>query len=477
MKFYNHPVYDEKKEAWNDYDVVYKGTRAELIGEKRLWMHEIEKVYSQQGGRILREIREQRTQYANLCHSIIRKYIAMLFNEEPNFTEILRAFPDTELSNVDGAGTSFFNYIKEFVAKDYFIFGKSVDLVDSVVDEQQALRPFLEHWAPKDLVDWQTAGVVNGQDAYDFARLIYKLVPRRSNVAEQPKVKEYTKVLKLLEGRYAIDIYEGADSALTSKSTSSDYEYIDTIETKLDFIPLAVLDRSSWIDPFYPQVILRHNIQSALDNLLNYQAHQRTYITAANVAKDNIVAHEASVVFLPEGSTVTIHEPCNPVALIGRLETVTMDIWRIAFFQNRVLNADSKVSQSADTLLESKSDLVDALVSAGHDIQDHVNNIVKNWAGFKGIKDFEGKVNIQTDFSSENLDDIVKMGATFKTYIDKYKTWEQELSKKVARKMNLENIDDVVDEIDAGVVATPPQWANPLQALLNGRQQQTEQES
>jgi hypothetical protein len=193
---------------------------------------------------------------------------------------------------------------------------------------------------------------------------------------------------------------------------------------------------------------LRHNLQSCLDNCLNFQAYQKTLISGKFDGGESLILNEASYGLLPEGCTVTTIPPVDPVALRDRIEAVTADIWRIAFFQTRVLANSSEAVESAETQKESKDMFLKAMVDAGHEIEEAVNNVVKNYAVFKGVKDFEGRVKFNLDFAQEKLDDILQLAGMFQAQIEKYPEWKKQVYKKIAEKLNLKDTGKVFEEID-----------------------------
>lgn len=451
MRFYQHPEYVKEKPEWDQYKAYYEGERCELIKPCNLWLHEFEKDITK-GGDILRAIRVNRTRYVNFCVSIIQKYISLTFQNKIDFSQVVDLFSPVELVDIDGNGNSVESYIHKLIARDFFLYGKTIDEITSDAEG----RVYFRHWAPQDLIDWQISSSLDDQYV-----MTYKEILSRQSLHEQPKVQDYAQYLYYDGSQYVAEIYvvEGDNTSETS------WTLVDTITPGVDFVPVVVTENESWVERILPILMTRYNLQSALDNILNYQAHQKIIISGPHMQGDGLIMSEAGVTFVQDGSTVTVVEPSNPAALKERLEQATADLWRVAFFQNRLIPADSRAVESSETIKVVKEDLINAIKLAGESISNHVNQLVGMFAAYKGTD--IGEKEVAFDFNIE-IDDqeFINLAALFMQDIKQYDTWTKEVYKRVAKKMNVDNPELVMSEIENKVIARPQTLS--LASRLNG---------
>lgn len=428
MKFYKHPKYESSRADWEQYRAYYVGDRSVLLSPNNLWMHEFEN-NAVSGGDILRKIREQRTRYVNLCGAIVQKYVSLVFQNRSDYSKVFDILTDEERQNINGEGISLESYVQQKIATDYFVYGKTIDEVTSDPDGS---RVFLRHWTPQEVVDWQ---VSSGSGEYVMQ---YSEIAPRASLFEKPTTVNLAQYLHVTEGGYTVDIYR------IDAGEATPWESV-TIP-RLDSVPVVVLEGESWVARILPILMSRYNLQSALDNILNYQAHQKILVAGDFQPGDGLIMNEAGVTFVREGSTITVVDPSNPSALVARLEAATADLWRVAFFQSRTIPTDSRVAESSLTIRAVKEDLLNAIQGAGEAIANHANNLMVALAKYKGqdigIKPIEFDFEIVIDD-----EEFYRLAALFMEDIKPYDTWRKEVYKRVAKRMNLQNLDAVNQEI------------------------------
>lgn len=434
MRFYQHPNYPGLKKDWDQYSAYYHGDRDTLLKSYNLWKHEYE-TDTVKGGSILRAIREERTRYVNLCVSIVQKYISLTFQNAIDFSEVEDWFTEEEWEDIDGQGRNVETYISEKIARDFYLYGRVVDEITSDANG----RVYFQHWEPQSVIDWQMR-----HDEFEFYTMTYQEILERQTAHEEPKMQDYLQYLRFNEsGKYEPIIYLQQGSGKESTWTE-----VNRVDTGLDFMPVSVCDGSSWVARILPIMMIRYNLQSALDNILNYQAYQKMFISGDNLEGTGMIVNEAGITLLPEGATVSTIDPVDPVALRNRLEGVTADLWRVAFFQNRMIPSDSRATESAANQIAQKDDLFSAIAVAGEHIAAHVNSVIRNFALYK--KKDPGSAYVNFDFKVVIDDEeFYTLAGLFLNDVKQYSTWTKEVYKRVAKKMRVEDIDAVMAEIDA----------------------------
>ena len=449
IKFYEHPQYINSVQDWIVYKDLFTGDHDTMTRAEYLWPHEFESMRKGSGGNKLRQSREKRSSYVNLVKPFIDRYIALIFRNQPVFECVEKLIPKDELNNIDGEGNDLVTFIKRAVAMPYFLYGSVYVMSDSynftatsANEEQQAgIRPYCEPLDTMSVVDWQ----IEEEDParrgkLNFLRCEYDLLAPRMSASEEPKMVRYSKVMSVVEGRYVISLFE---------SEGDEWKAVDEIVTELSEIPVAWNHGESWIKHTVPMALTRHNLMSSLDNQLHYQAHQRV-IAAANIKgeESTIVLNESNLAVLPEGSSIQVVEPTNPVALRERLDQVTIDMFKVAFMQTNMLPADSRAVQSFETIREGKEDFYQAAISAAKDIEQIVEQMLRGYLSFKGQEDADIEFKLDKDITIESVDEQIKLMQASLDRINRYPTWRKEVDKKLAGQMNLTNADDIQQEIE-----------------------------
>jgi hypothetical protein len=483
MKFYTHPQYQAQIDDWTKWRDLYEGKHAVLKSSKYLWKHEFE-ANTVKGGDILRAIREERTRYTNYMKTIIRRYVSLVFKKSPDFSELKDLFGD-DLQNVDGQGTSFECFIKDQLAPNFFLYGKvgavvdslDVDAISAADEAAKGQRPFLEMLEPMQIKDWRALSLGNkSTSAVVWLRYEYAEMAERATASVPPQMHQYCKLYEFVDGVYRVSTYRGPELGAATPSIVSDVEWAlagePVIIPELESVPIVIAEAESWISDVSEKALQLFNLESALDNQLNFQAFQRIFAIGDFKPGDASIMNEAGITLLPVGSTVQTVEPTAPASLMNRINGVAATMFQIALNQTRVLPSDSKSVEGAETQQEAKRDLLAALISASTTLENVTNNLVKNYAAFKKKPDFAGRVKFEKDITIEDIDQLISLTSQFLDEIKQYPTWHKASLKSVAAVGNFAEIDEINEEIDKGpsTAATPQQQQqdDALKAALNG---------
>jgi len=463
-RFFNNPEYTKLLKSWEDDRIYTEGDRCELVKTNHLWAHEFEVEDKVQGGSKLRRIRAERSRYVNYIQAIIQKYISITFQNGIDLTPLTDKLSEEELKNIDGEGNSLKSYIVKFIASDYFQYGKVIDEV--VGRSGESGRAYLKHWNPQDLTDWQIT-----DDESEYYVTIFDEILKRENPNEQPKTVGLLESSQFNGSKYIKKLYKKNSSPVAGESANQpgqSYDLIDTFETGLDFIPFTVTNSNSWVQRFIDIVKSLYNLQSAEDNILNFQAFQRLIGSGPFTDGEGAVVMESGITLLPEGFTITAIDPADPKALRERIERGKADLWRVAFFQNRIIAMDSKASESANNQITQKKDLIAALVVAGESISRHIQDLVNNFLEFKGEQPIEDAVKF--NFDNLVIDDVLlnSLIAMFSQDIKNYPTWNKAVLKSAAKRMNLAEEEEVIEEIDTTEIVKEKPQSTLRDRLLNG---------
>lgn len=449
--FNEHIEYQERKADWQVYEDLYEGKK-EVLLEKYLIKHEFEYTDNQ-----LFSIRKERTEYTNFMAPFVSRFASLIFKRDQDYTRamevIFKGDAEKEFDNIDGEDTPLDLWLKRELSPCYFLYGKAGIYVDSPDIEVRSrreeielgIRPYFHLWEPLSLIDWQYGSSKGRLRALDFAAYRYKLIEPRKKATEEITQNEYVKYLHLDGGRYTITTYKKEDKQYTEVSSKP---------TKLDEIPLTIVDRDSWMKDVAPKLRQLYNLESTLDNIQLFQAHQRIMAVgdfkAGEGGKYAAGAGNLLVLVSQNGGSIQIAEPADTTSLERRIEGVKADAVKIAFNQNRHLPGDSRDAESDKTLKEQKEEFRALAVNAAKDIEAMTNRSLYHYARMKGLNiEPEQFVTFDTDITEEDIDEFLNLTQVFEPRINLYPSWRKEVDKIGAKTMNLSNIEEVVKEINA----------------------------
>lgn len=447
MKFYEHPIYKTMLPDWVVYADFYKGDKKTLIMPEYLIPHEFEIT---EKGRQIRLIREQRTEYTNHIEAFIKRFISLIFRKSIDLSLISEILPQEELTNIDGNETTLENFIKNQIAPLYFLYGKVGVYIDSLniqakskLEEQElGLRPFAQVVDPRELIDWQYSDTSYGKEL-DFAVWRYQVLEQRVSATEEPTFNTYVRYLYKDVNGYNIDLYKLEDK--------DNYKLVANQSIDLDFIPLAILESDSWIKGAMPKARQLYNLESVLDNIHLFQAHQRIIATGdfKSDSGGQVAANEGNLLLLNGNGAITVVSPADTIAIERRIEQVKMDMIKIVFHQQRHLPADSAVAEGWQTMREAKEDFRSIAVNAAKDLQNFVNNFLYNYLLYKNENvEREEFVVLDTNVSETDVTEFMLWLNAFASSIQKYPTWQKAVDKEAAKKMNLPQTEEILDEIE-----------------------------
>lgn len=456
MKLYNHPDYDIQVEDWIQYRTFFTG---EGVNASFLIKHEFEEGTGDVSERLWAN-RFKRTEYTNLVDPYINRYCSMVFSGENDFSIVAEKLGDTAY-NVDGDGLSFEDFLRREVAKDLVLYGKPTVFITS--PEGERVRPYLKTISPINIKSWKhdNGELIAIRYDYDFIDV--------GDLLTKPETKKYSDIYMLEGSNVLVTQYE-------KQSADNDYKLIDEkVIQGLDLFPFVQVISDTRMKKCTPILRAKHNLESAYDNQLLYQAIQRIIILGENISSDApVVASEGAITVLKgTNASIEVIEPTEPKSLERRIEQRLNDFFKIAFNQTRHMPTDSRVGQSADTLREGKEDFVKQVENTAKDLQIIANKTFERMCKIQGVEynPEEDKILIGKNLNPENLQEQVQTARLFFDEINKYPTWRKEYLKKLARSFNLNEIEQIEKEIESGTVTETTR--NRLQEFINGGSQET----
>lgn len=465
-KFYEHPEYENQEDSWTTYQDLYEGDHRKLISPKYLWMHELE--YSEQSaskdpmtyttetvGEKIRRIRCQRSRYYNLFEPIVSTWIAMALSKPMRLNdELIELLGPKGLDDIDGKGTSLFDFILGPIAISYFRDGKSVILADAPGDpSQKDFRPTLEVLNVLDVKDWQ----YNDDGSLDSLRWEYKVVEPRSSLSEKPKEVEYCKVYSNnYDGTISVDIFREDEQG-------DEYELINSSILPLSQLPIVIgHNNEPWVKDVAEQQLVLYNLDSSHQNQLNTQAFQRVFVSGDLEDKHLISISEYAVSVLPPEARPYVIEPSNTEPLEKAIRAAMDKLYRVAFNRTRGVSADSREAPGASTLREMSTELITLLVQAVGQLESITNRALHNYAKFKlgeeKAKEFKGRIEFSRDITADDITMQLQMFIAYRDSIMSIPSWKKAHLKKVAVSMgyNVEERQEILQAIDAEVQGREP---------------------
>ena len=470
VKFFEHPDYTAREDAWETYRDLFEGDHATLSSIKYLWPHELEG--SQQEatgqdpttnqkwtlGQKLRYTRVLRSRYLNLFEPIVSTWVSMAFSKPIDIPKDVKdMFGEGELADVDGHGTSLENFIKNNIAIPYFLFGRPFLLVDApgapggeekfqnkLKEQEAGFRPFFEVLDVLAVKDWQLVqeGPLAGK--FRWLRFEYRAIAPRTSPVDEPKEVLYSKVLLLDGSQYRQIVYRKSGEVWERDTELSVNGWKE--------VPVStVMTNEPWVKDIAELQLQLFNYMSAWSNQLNTQAFQRVLIAADGIGPEQQAAiSEYAWGRIPAGSGVHTIEPSDTSAHVDAMAWTVNQMYRVGFNRTRGLSDSSEEAPGADTLREMNAELADLLKVALTEIEGVVNAGLRYYARFKGKPDFQGKITFDKDLTPE---DIQKQSETFLAYRDEIRkllTWRKAHLRKVVRleKFSEDETEDILEEIE-----------------------------
>jgi hypothetical protein len=461
IKFYDHPEYEENEEALETYRVLYNGEREKLVGQKYLWPHELE--FSNQAastdpssgvsetvGQKIRRIRAMRSRYFNLFEPVISTWISMALSKPIRLDEETANMLGEDVHNIDGKGTSLQNFVMNDIAVSFFRDGKACILVDApentartrVEEALSGFRPYMEMIDPLELKDWQI-----GEDRkFDGIRYEYEVIAPRASFMEEPEEVEYCKIMERKDGGVFVSIYRENEETEEWEAVSVDIPLDGFTE-----IPVAItVNNVSWVKDVSELQLVVYNLMSAYYNQLNTQAFQRVFVSGDLQDKHLISISEYAVSVLPQEAKPYVIEPASTEALLNAINTSVDQLYRVAFNRTRGVSSTSNEAPGAATLREMSTELIALLIHAVGELEGAINDALANYARFKGISDFKGRVTLSRDITADDVNQQIQLFLAYRDEIRNVDSWRKAHLKKVAATMgyNEDELSQIVMDID-----------------------------
>lgn len=481
VQLFEHPEYKEKRDFYESAEETYEGDQECLKDSKYLWLHELETKIE---GSNIRKIREQRSAYTNFIEPIVSNWTSMFFKKEPTIDEATKTFLKDFENDIDGEGNSLNSFIQNKLLISALVSGTPIVRANvlgekpSNLAEQQVktnYRPYLKVIEACDFVDW---GIERKDpkrlNKFNFVRLQYKEMKDRQDAESAPEEKEISIQYKIVTNERQIPYlivteYEKIEDKEGDKDRV--WKINNTIELKeWDEIPIvADVNGVSWVKDLIPHVLKYYNLESALDNICLYQAHQRIFLAGDLEQKDLITISECAISAVPHDTQIQTIEPVSTTAIESRLGSVLNNIFRIALNQSRMMSSDAKSVQGADTIRQEKEGIYNLISAEAESIENLINQSIKMMAKYLGNDSLEPEFKFNIDASGDNVDQLIKLVSLFRDEFNKLPSARKELINNMLSSLNIEVSEQIGIEIET-LIKQPTQnlEVNIKDRLLNG---------
>ena len=439
MELYSNTEFKILAPKYTVYNDLYEADHAVVTSSNYLIRHALE---TQTQGHDLLRLRVARTRYRNFIEPIISAFVAMAFKQPIDVSEVTDIFTDDVIANIDGKNTTLTNFIKNCVAKDYFLFGQSYILTDAPANPTRA---YWQSLSPLSVPDWQ-----NEAYSTEFNALRYEYYEARARRDLE------TEEMMVLKSRQYLLSNTGVIAQEYEKS-GKDWEKVGApIDLQLNKVPVAkVTKNKSWVHDACEEALRYHNLLSMRDNVLNHQGYQRSYIAGEMDDNSSKLVNEYVTGILPTGAQVFTVDSADTTGIEKALDQSQTAVFQIAFNMQRVLPFDSKGIQGEGTIAENKKELRDLIITAIQEINDVVNVAVQHFAMFNNKPDYEGKIKFSTDLTIEDIDTVLKTLPITKPYSDKMPIWKKSIVRKLIKSQQLPEQDEILKELETADLSEP----------------------
>lgn len=470
--FHESLEYQSKKKLWETASDLFEGDQS-LMADKYLVKHSIERE-NNDPAKLLWQTRKQRSYYTTHLSKIYQRYIGILFKEPVMLDDDTRKLLESNnaINDIDSEQNDLTEFLKYSIFYSRFNFGDVYIIVDAPNIQTQTgtkleadmlgKRPYVTMLNPLQIKDYKKfkSGRLKGQ--FEWLRYEYQEEAERT-IGEAPKLETFSKI-------YEYNATTRVYSITTYKHGKDKVDQVGepVLQADFDRIPISFIcnTKVNYVKDVIPETLKCYNYDSCISNILHFQGYQDKTITG-NINDDFKKAMgEYITSFLPEGATITVIDPCNPIALREERDRAELNIWKIAFNLSRVVSSDSKAVEGAETQRVAKQDLLAILVSELHKLEKLLNSVIKDFALFAGNPDFQGQVTLDKDLDIEDVREMLEIELAYMDDINKNPAWKKEILKKKAKMMNLSNEGEVLKEIDTMKVEATPS-ADILKSINN----------
>jgi hypothetical protein len=302
-------------------------------------------------------------------------------------------------------------------------------------------------------------------------------------LSEQPRLELIRREAKLTDQGYQITIYKAQNEQLSTSNMTPEMLFALGLQpetawvqdgepvliAEINQIPLVEGDDRSWLKEVQPLCERYYNLDSNHDNIIYFQGYARIAIATNQTLASIMPASESTMMRLPEGATVTQITAEDPTASEKNRADIRNMIFRVGLNQPRQLDGSSQQVQSAETIREEREFTLALAKETVSDIENLVNQFVEYWAMFKRRSDYEGKIELNKDFSSEDYAEFIQLYTAFSDKRALYPTASKQLDKMLVEYLKVpETVQaEINKEIDA-VAATVPTATSAIRNTLLG---------
>lgn len=478
IKLYYNDHYTKNKDKYKESYTLYEGDQKELKTIEYLWPHELELTKEGNG---IRVIREQRSAYTNFIEPIISYWTSLFLEKEPFIDDETKSILEDELKNIDGKGKSLNSFLQDDFLVKAMLTGMPILQASALgqrpanLSEQSssaAYKPMLEVVCPMKFVDWsfeyEDPKRIN---KLNFCRLEYYEQAKRLSATDEPKKELISVEYKIKENKLVKIKYKLVEKTNKNDKQGDSWEVVsEDVYDDWDEIPITVMILESWVKDLNPHVLKYYNLESVIDNICLYQAHQRVFLIG-DISKTQLLgASEYCYANLPLGSSVTTIEPGDTTSTESRLASVLNNIFRIAFNQSRMMSSDSKVGQAVESIKQEKEGVYSLIKAQAEVYESIINDALRLLAKYKGNDSLQPQFKFNLDIDENNIDSFVKLVSLFRDEISKLPSVRKKLVTKAITDIGIDQDEETEKEIDTMInqPSVIDQAENLRNRLVNG---------
>jgi len=456
MEFKDHPSYDEKAKYWKIYKDLFEG-KHDVLADEYLILHRIEKSQLQ-GSVDLLQTRKERSFYTNHASRIFKRYTGLLFQNGIQLDEETERLFDEygAQEDIDGQGNSLEEFVKRSLFKDRFLYGQCYLLTDATKAEPRErtkqqrkaenIRPFWKMLSPLAVKDWQYYQSGPDMGKLQGVRAEFVEMQPRATLEEAGKVIEGYYLYQMLENTYVVSRYIKVGDTKESKLVLDESFPIVGIDT----LPIATIKKiDSYLKDVEPHTRKVYNLDSNISNILHHQGYQDRALIGNIEKKTVLAAGEFVNNIFPIGTEIVVTEPVYPQGSMEERNRAEGEVWKTAFHLTRMTPGESRDTESAETLDKQREDLKTFIVTELQSIENLLNKGLQHFAMFAGEQNFEGKISLDKNVDLMDFEEELQAEIAYAEDIKRIPTWRKSVLKKRAREMQVENIEQIEEEIDA----------------------------
>lgn len=450
IELYIHPEYTEFYEQWRKATVFYYAKEQELKRPSILWQHELER---KDKGQAIRQIREQRSTYTNFLEGIVSIWQSLFIADEIQLDEQTKTFLESKniFTNIDGKRSSLTSLVRDSLLLHVFLYGKAFIYVSApntapqIQWEAQQMN-FQAQWQlldPLTVLDWGYKD--NGKLA--FVRTEYQTMSDRSSGAlTAPHMVDESKLYAVDESGVTITTYRKVKNESLA-DTAAKWEVFNIVNLpEWAELPIVELkEANSWVSGIQ-QLIQKHfNLESTIDNILLYQAHQRICYIGNKSQIDSAEIAEYSIQLLPEGSSIQVIQPVDTGAIERRIDKVIENIFKIGLNQSQSI-VDTAQARSADSLREEKRYTYNLIASEIEMLQNVIEQAIIITGEYYN-QALTPAASLSVEEVGNSIDTIIKIVLAFRSEFQAYPEVWKAITKWALEQLNLKDQEQLLEVI------------------------------